>query len=83
VSNTLFAGAGTGGSILWAENGTTNTASDFTFDGMAFGWRYSGSQATSALDIQSITVTTNVPEPSTWALVVGAIAMIPFLRRRR
>ena len=85
VSNTLFSGAGTGGTIIFAENGTTNnTVTDLSFDGLAFGYRYSGTQATSALDVQSITVLTSVvPEPSTVALVGVAIAMIPMFRRRR
>ena len=41
VSNTLFSGAGTGGTIIFAENGTTNnTVTDLSFDGLAFGYRY-------------------------------------------
>lgn len=83
VSNTLFSGAGTGGTVLWSQNGTTNNATDVTFDGMAFGYRYSGSSAASELDISSITVTTNVPEPSTWMLVGSGLALLVGLARRR
>jgi hypothetical protein len=84
VSNTLFSGAGTGGTVLWSQNGTTNNATDVTFDGLAFGYRYSGSSAATELDINSIAVTTNIPEPSTWMLVGSGLAlMIGLVRRRR
>lgn len=83
VSNTLFSGAGTGGTVLWSQNGTTNNATDVTFDGMAFGYRYSGSSAATELDINSIAVTTNVPEPSTWMLVGSGLALMIGLARRR
>jgi hypothetical protein len=83
VSNTLFSGAGTGGTVLWSENGTTNNATDLTFDGLAFGWRYSGTSAASQLDINSIAVTTNIPEPSTWMLVGSGLALMVGLARRR
>jgi PEP-CTERM motif len=83
VSNTLFTGAGTGGAVLWSENGTTNNATDVTFDGLAFGWRYSGTNIASQLDIDSIAVTTNIPEPSTWMLVASGFAVMVGLARRR
>jgi hypothetical protein len=85
VSNMMFSGAGTGGPIIFAENGTTNSATDFTFDGLAFGYRFSGTQSNSAIDVQSITVTTNVvPEPSTVMLVgVGFAMLLGLVRRRR
>jgi len=83
VSNTLFSGAGTGGTVLWSENGTTNNATDVTFDGLGFGYRYSGTSAASQLDIDSIAVTTNIPEPSTWMLVGSGLALMIGLARRR
>jgi hypothetical protein len=83
VSNTLFSGSGTGGTVLWSQNGTTNNATDVTFDGLAFGWRYSGTSASSQLDIDSITVSTNIPEPSTWMLVASGLALMIGLARRR
>jgi hypothetical protein len=89
VSNMLFAGAGTGGTLFFSENGTTNTASDFTFDGLAFGWRSSAIAGTgpsnTVIDVQSITVTTNVvPEPSAMLLVgAGLGLMLGLVRRRR
>jgi len=86
VSNMMFAGAGTGGTLIFSENGTTNSASDFTFDGLAFGWRFSGAAAAnSALDLQSVTVTTNVvPEPSSILLAsAGICLMLGMIRRRR
>jgi hypothetical protein len=83
VSNTLYAGAGTGGTVLYSLNGTTNGVIN-SFDSMAFGWRFSGTKTISVGDLQEVKVTDNlVPEPSTIALVGAAIAMIPFLRRRR
>jgi hypothetical protein len=88
VSNLLYAGAGTGGSILFNEQGTTNNVTDFSFDALAFGYRSSviagNSASNSAVDIQSITVLTNtVPEPSTMMLVGAGFAMMLGLARRR
>jgi PEP-CTERM motif-containing protein len=88
VSNLLYAGAGTGGSILFFEQGTTNNVTDFSFDALAFGYRSvvvaGNSASNSAVDVQSITVTTNtVPEPSTVMLVGAGFAMMLGLIRRR
>ena len=83
VSNVLYSGAGTGGTVLWSQNGTTNSATDLTFDGLAFGYRYSGSNVTSQLDINSIEVTSTIPEPSTWMLVGSGLALMIGLARRR
>lgn len=88
VSNTLYAGAGTGGTVLYSLNGTTNGVIG-SIDSLAFGWRFSATapnvKTNAMADVQEITVTDliTVPEPSTIALIGAAIAVIPFLRRRR
>ena len=79
VSNLLYAGAGTGGSLLFGEQGTTNGITDFSFDALAFGYRSvvgaGASPSNSEVDIQSITVATNVvPEPSTFVLAGAGLA---------
>ncbi len=84
-TNTLYSGAGTGGTNLFALGGTTNGTLSTTFDGLAFGYRVSAGSATQAsLDINSILVTTNiVPEPSTVALVGAGFGMMMMMIRRR
>lgn len=62
ISNALFAGEGTGGTVLFSQQKTTTAATFVTtsFDGLAIGWRNSmvspASQG-SAMTIQSILVT--------------------------
>jgi hypothetical protein len=76
ASNVIF----NQGKIASGANYLTNS-----FDGLAFGWRFAaGTGAASAIDVNSILVTTNViPEPSTLALVgTGLVAMMGVLRRR-
>lgn len=82
-TNTLYSGAGTGGTELFALGGTTNGTLSTTFDGLAFGYRVSAASSTqAAMDITSIIVT--VPEPSTVALVgAGFGLMMMVIRRRR
>jgi len=59
---------------------TNVTASVTSFDGMAFGWRETGS-VISTMDVNSLTISTNVPEPATLgSLAIGALALI---RRRK
>jgi hypothetical protein len=83
-TNALYAGTGTGGTQLFGLGGTTNGTLSTTFDGLAFGFRVSAGSATqAALDVNSIIVTTDVPEPSTVALVGGGFGLMMMLIRRR
>jgi hypothetical protein len=85
ITNTLYNGVGTGGSVLSQTFGTaggvTNVTS--TFDGLAFGWYSDGADVPSAMDADSITITTNIPEPSTLALLGTGLALMIGLVRRR
>ena len=83
VTNALFAGANTSGTQLFGLGGSTNNAT-LSFDGLAFGWRYSGASGdpSSAMDVNSILVTTNViPEPSTVILVLLGLGFAVGARR--
>jgi PEP-CTERM motif-containing protein len=84
-TNTLYSGAGIGGTELFALGATTNGTLSTTFDGLAFGYRVSAGGATqAALDLNSIVVTTNiVPEPSTVALVGAGFGLMMMAARRR
>ncbi len=86
ISNTLYAGAGTGGTVLYSLNGTTNGVIN-NFDALAFGWRFSGTKTNSTGDIQEIKVTDDiaaVPEPSSIMLAVAGFGlMFGLIRRRR
>jgi len=63
---------------LFSLASTTNGISLNTFDGLAFGWQYKGSSGDpgSAMDVSSLTVTTNVPEPSTFVLLLGGLGLV-------
>lgn len=74
-TGSLFGNAGTDVTI-----GTSTIISNNGFDGFAIGYRESDSEA-SEMDISSVEVTTNVPEPaSLGALAVGSILLA--MRRR-
>jgi len=84
VSNELFSGIGTTGTVDFAFGGYTN-ATDFTFDGMAFGLGCKDSLFMTQ-DVSFIQLTDNiVPEPSTWLLLVSGFSVVIALvsRRRR
>ncbi len=73
VSNALFSGAGTNGTQLFGFGATTNGVPTSSFDGLAFGWRYSGGIGASTMDINSITVTYGTPliGPNSWINAAG------------
>ncbi len=83
ITNLVYDGAGNvvfnQGKVASGANFLTNS-----FDGLAFGWRFNGTAAPSAIDVNSILVTTNViPEPSTSLLVIGGLGMAVFAVGRR
>ena len=84
ISNVLYDGAGTGGSILYTLGGTTNGVIN-NFDALAFGWRFAGGVKTNAmLDVQEVKVTETVPEPSSIMLAAAGFGlMLSLIRRRR
>jgi len=85
VTNALFSGGDMTGTQLFGLGGSTNSLFSPSFDGLAFGWRYSGSSGDPAtiMDVNSIMVTTNVPEPSTIILVLGGLGALIGTRRFR
>lgn len=90
ITNTLYSGTGTGGSVLFTEGGAASGANYFTnsFDAFAIGDRYNfGTSAASTLDISSITISDyiqSVPEPGTLALAgSGLLLALGVYRRSR
>ena len=88
----LFAGSDTSGSAfssLTVNNVTGTTYLTDSFDGLAMGYRYIGTAATSSITYSSLEVLTNtvsaIPEPSTYALGAGALALafVGWQRRAR
>ena len=75
------------GNVVFKQGKTATGANYLTnsFDGLAFGYRYSGTSTNTAIDVNSIIVTTNViPEPSTFALAgLGMGLALSVIRRRR
>ena len=85
VTNTLFLGTGTGGTVLYTFGGYTNGMTDFSFDGMAFGFA-DKQTIVMTQDVSLVQITTDVvPEPSTWMLLASGFALMAGLvvRRRR
>lgn len=85
ITNLVYDG---NGNVVFNQGKTASGANFLTnsFDGLAFGWRFNGAAAPSALDVNSILVTTNVvPEPSTALLALGGLGMAVYTvsRRRR
>ena len=59
LTNILYNGAGTGGTMVWMKTNTASgaTALTFAFDGMAIGWRNAPNLQASTMDISSIQIT--------------------------
>jgi hypothetical protein len=75
ITSSLYSGVDDTGTLLATATGGNVLPADFltsSFDSMAFGWRYSSSQTnTPEMDINSVIVSTTVPEPAT----VGIVAL--------
>ncbi|HLP24693.1 MAG TPA: PEP-CTERM sorting domain-containing protein [Acidobacteriota bacterium] len=90
ISTNLYDGNGTTGTNLATISGTAAGATFLTgpFDGLMIGYRYSNTSATSNLTLTDVLITSNVasavPEPSTYAALVGlaALGFVGWRRRR-
>jgi hypothetical protein len=86
LTSNLYAGGSATGTPVSTQTATATDPNFFnSFDGLAVGWRETGSQAT-AMDLNSISVTDGigspVPEPASLGmLVLGGAALL--MRRRR
>lgn len=88
VTNTLYAGLGTGGAVLFTLGGYSNNVPSTTFDSLAFGFEAKSSSFTLTQDVSLVEISDSiavVPEPSTWMLLASGFAMLVGLvaRRRR
>jgi len=83
VTNSVFAGLGTGGPMLYTYGGVSNVLpASVEFDSLAFGLLEKSSLAETQ-DISLIEITTNIPEPSTMMLLAAGLAMMVGLVSRR
>jgi len=90
VTNNLFLGAGTNGTLLIGNGNVINVSTQLltqTFDAMAFGlYEKSESPATNpVIDVSQVVVTSDIPEPSTYVLLGGSLALLmgSLVHRRR
>lgn len=89
ITNTLYAGNGTAGTVLSSQGITVAGANllTTTFDGLAIGLRNSGTSFNPTMDISQITITGSiqpVPEPSIFALAgLGMLGFTWMYRRPR
>jgi hypothetical protein len=85
VSNALYTGSSViPANLIFSEMSSTNNASLVTsFDGLAFGWRYTGvtGDPASTLDVTSAMV--SVPEPSAGVLLLGGLGYLVLVHRCR
>lgn len=87
ISDSLYNGAGTGGTQLASQSEiTSSTPLTSSFDALAIGIRNSGTSLQPTMDLNQITITDDiqvVPEPSTFALAgLGALVFALSYRRR-
>jgi hypothetical protein len=85
VSESLYSGASTNGSLLISVTGTDSTGLATSFDGLAIGARHSGGSGNPIMDINQITIfdsIQSVPEPGTLALLGGGATLVLFMGRR-
>jgi hypothetical protein len=84
VTNTVFQGTGTGGTVLYTYGGTSNFTGSVSFDSLAFGF-LEKSSLVETQDISEIEITTTIPEPSTWMLLAASLPVVLAVvsRRRR
>jgi hypothetical protein len=63
IESKIYNGVGTGGSIVFSQTASASGANFLTsqFDGLALGFRFSGTSAASALEVNSIVITSSTP----------------------
>jgi hypothetical protein len=86
VTNTLYLGSGTGGTVLFTYGGYSNSVPSTTFDSLAFGWLEKVNTAPTTQDVSLVEISDSiavVPEPSTWMLLAAGLAMMVGLVRGR
>jgi hypothetical protein len=80
ITNTLFNGTSTNGTVVTQFGGTATGSSFLTnsFDALAFGWRVQSSTYASAIDINSITVNATLPAPAQ-TISLTPITLLPLV----
>jgi hypothetical protein len=82
IDNVLY---DSGNNALISQTGSTSSSPVTTYDAFGFGWRFvNPTAATSAVDVNSITVTlAPIPEPTTAVLTVTGLGLLCLVRRYR
>ena len=79
ITNTLYSGVGTGGSVVFTQSGVATNTTFLTggFDGFAIGWRNASTPAqVSTMDISSITVIGLSTPPCCCCPIFGPVSVV-------
>jgi hypothetical protein len=87
ILDSLYNGTTDTGTAIYSQTDSTSaTALEYSYDALAFGWRYNGTSSANVADFNQILVTDDIqatPEPTTLALGSAGLGLLGLFRFRR